>query len=343
VGDRIRAWREERGLTQQALAERAGLTRQQVGAMESRRHIPSVTAALAVARVLGVSVEDLFGDKGSPVVPVLDPPAAEGAPVRVGRVGDVVVADCGSGPGSEAERWVLADGVLSGTTVDLFPGAEPASLVVTGCDPMLGSLAELTDHVAGHRALAVHSSTRRAVEALRHGRAHAVVVHAPRGSLDPPGDVQVRRWRLARWRAGLVGPGRSAPSLDELASRRAKVVQREPGAGTQAALARALSGAGVADSLPGPVGVGHLDVARRVRSGEAKAGVTMEAAALVLGLPFAPLEEHEVELWVGHRWSSIPAVAALVEVLISDAFARRAATVPGYDLAGMGTEVGRAG
>lgn len=334
--------REERGLTQQALAERAGVTRQLVGAMESQRHTPSVTAALAVARVLGVSVEDLFDEGGSPVVPVLDLPASGDAPVRVGRVADVVVADGGSGSGSEAERWVLADGVLSGTMVDLFPGAEPASLVVAGCDPMLGSLAELIERVAGHRVLTVHASTRRAVEALRQGRAHAVVVHAPGGSLDPPDDLEVRRWRLARWRAGLAGPGRSAPSLDELASRRAKVVQREPGAGTQAALARALSDAGVDDRLPGPLGVGHLDVARRVRSREAKAGVTMEAAALAMGLPFAPLEEHEVELWVGHRWSSAPAVAALVEVLISDAFARRAATVPGYDLAGMGTELGRA-
>jgi transcriptional regulator with XRE-family HTH domain len=343
MGDRIRARREERGLTQQALAERAGLTRQLVGAMESQRHIPSVSAALAVARVLGVSVEHLFGEGSSPVVPVLDRPPAEDAPVRVGRVGDVVVADEGWGPGSEAERWVLADGVLSGTRVDLFPGAQPASLVVAGCDPMLGSLAELVEHLAGHRVLAVHTSTQRAIDALRQGRAHAVVVHAPCGSLRPPDGLEVQRWRLARWRAGLAGPGRSAPSLDELASRRATVVQREPGAGTQAALARALSGAGVAERLPGPVGAGHLDVARRVRSREAKAGVTMEAAALVMGLPFAALEEHEVELWVHQRWNSAPAAAALVEVLISDAFARRAATVPGYDLAGMGTELGRAG
>jgi DNA-binding XRE family transcriptional regulator len=341
MADRIRATREALGLTQQALAERAGLTRQQVGAMEVGRHVPSVVSALAVARVLGVPVEVLFGEAAAPVVPVTAAPA-DGAPVRAGRVGDVLVVDPGAGPVERAERWELADGTVAGGEVALFPGALPASLVVAGCDPLLGSLAEALERSAGHRVLAVHASSREAVDALSAGRIHAAVVHGPAGLLAPPEGLAARRWRVATWQAGLAAPGRAVPSIDQLASRRARVVQREAGAATQAALARALDATG-AGSLPGPVGDGHLDVARRVRCREARAGVTMQAAALAFGLAFAPLEVHDVELWVDQRWMAAPPVVALLDVLAGDAFARRAATVPGYDLAGLGTELAAAG
>jgi transcriptional regulator with XRE-family HTH domain/molybdate-binding protein len=335
--DRMRALREARGLTQEALAERAGLSRQQVGAMEARRHVPNVAAALAVAEVLGATVEQLFGDAASTAVPVTGA-WVEGAAVRAGRVGEQLVTDRATAPTAAAERWALGDGIATDGGVALFPGAVPASLVVAGCDPLLGSLGEAVEHSGRQRVLVVHASSRDAIEALASGRAHAAVVHGPTGSLTPPDEVAVRRWHVARWQAGLAAAGSTAPTLDELASRRARVVQRDIGAATQAALERALTAAGVG-SLPGPVADGHLDVARRVRSRQARAGVTMEAAALAFGLTFAPLEVHDVELWVPERWWHTPPVDALVQALADDGFARRAATVAGYDLAGIGTEL----
>ncbi len=341
MSDRIRALRERQGLTQQALADRAGLTRQLVGAMEAKRHSPNVAAAIAVARALGVSVEELFRDDPTLTAPI-DTAPADGAPVRVGRVGDLVVVDHGRACRGTEERWSLSDGVWSAGEVDLFPGAEPAELVIAGCDPMIGPLAEFVERRGPHRVLTVHASTRRATEALENGRAHAAIVHGPRGSLDP-GSLPVRRWHLARWQAGLAGAGRDAPSLDELVGRHSRVIQRESGAATQAALDRALARAGADGSLPGPVGAGHLDVARRVRSREGRAGVTMEAAAVALELRFVALEEHEVEIWIDRRWIEEPAVTALIETLTGDTFARRAATVPGYDVSGAGTELGQVG
>lgn len=48
------------GLTQQELAERAGVTRQSIISIEQGRYRPSVELALRLARALGCAVEDLF-------------------------------------------------------------------------------------------------------------------------------------------------------------------------------------------------------------------------------------------------------------------------------------------
>jgi putative transcriptional regulator len=56
----LRVQRAIRDLTQAELAERAGVTRKSVNAIEAGRMVPSVLLALKLARVLGVSVETLF-------------------------------------------------------------------------------------------------------------------------------------------------------------------------------------------------------------------------------------------------------------------------------------------
>lgn len=60
VRNTIRVHRAMRELTQADLAERAGITRASVNAIEGGRMIPSVLLALKLARALGVSVDDLF-------------------------------------------------------------------------------------------------------------------------------------------------------------------------------------------------------------------------------------------------------------------------------------------
>ena len=60
VTNRIRKLREAAGLTQAELADRVGATRQTIIAIEKGKFGPTVGLALALARVLKVSVEDLF-------------------------------------------------------------------------------------------------------------------------------------------------------------------------------------------------------------------------------------------------------------------------------------------
>lgn len=52
--------RTKKGLTQEALAERAGITRQTVISIEKGNYTPSVLLALKMAAVFKVPVEDIF-------------------------------------------------------------------------------------------------------------------------------------------------------------------------------------------------------------------------------------------------------------------------------------------
>lgn len=56
----LKSQREQAGLSQLALAERVGVSRQAVIAIEAGRQVPSTSLALQLARVLGCSVDDLF-------------------------------------------------------------------------------------------------------------------------------------------------------------------------------------------------------------------------------------------------------------------------------------------
>jgi len=57
------------GLTQAELAERVGVSRQTVVAVESGGYAPSVYLALALAEHLGSTVEELFATTPAPAAP----------------------------------------------------------------------------------------------------------------------------------------------------------------------------------------------------------------------------------------------------------------------------------
>lgn len=334
---RIRAAREARRWSQQELAERAGVSRQLVGAVEAGRQVPNVAAALGLARALGTTVEDLFASGAAPVVPALGRPTRPGTPLLAATVGAAVVTVPVAHGVADPERWGLPDAVATEAGLSWLPEGRPEGVVVAGCDPILGMLAALLERTTPHRLVCAHASTGASIEALAAGRVHGVVVHAPDGDLPAP-PVPVRRWHLARWQVGLAASGRAAPpSVGELAERRLRVVQRDPGAGSQRALERALAAVGAPTMLPGPVGDGHLDVARRLAQGRSRVGITMEAAAVAFDLGFAPLEAHAVELWLDERWASLPGAVALVEVLTGASFRSRA-SVLAYDVAGCGAD-----
>jgi putative transcriptional regulator len=61
TGPRIRAARNQAGLTQQGLSAAVAVSRQTVIAMETGDYAPSVYLAIKVARALRVTVEDLWG------------------------------------------------------------------------------------------------------------------------------------------------------------------------------------------------------------------------------------------------------------------------------------------
>lgn len=60
LSNSLRRHRQLASLTQQQLAERLGVTRQTVIAIEKGNYTPSVSLALALAQVFGTRVEDIF-------------------------------------------------------------------------------------------------------------------------------------------------------------------------------------------------------------------------------------------------------------------------------------------
>lgn len=61
LNNRIRRLRFDHGeMTQQELAERAGVTRQTIIALEAGKYVPSLLLAFRLAAAFGVKVEEVF-------------------------------------------------------------------------------------------------------------------------------------------------------------------------------------------------------------------------------------------------------------------------------------------
>lgn len=56
----LKVYRAIQNLTQAELAERIGITRTSINAIETRRVVPSTVLAIKLAQVFGVPVEELF-------------------------------------------------------------------------------------------------------------------------------------------------------------------------------------------------------------------------------------------------------------------------------------------
>ena len=59
MGQRIRKLREERGLSQAALAAKAKITREYVNKLEAGRYDPTLGVVQRLAKALGVTLADL--------------------------------------------------------------------------------------------------------------------------------------------------------------------------------------------------------------------------------------------------------------------------------------------
>lgn len=74
IGKRIAALRKEKGLTQEELADHMGVSPQAVSKWENDQTCPDISALPKLARLLGVSVDELLeGKQELPAVRVLPP------------------------------------------------------------------------------------------------------------------------------------------------------------------------------------------------------------------------------------------------------------------------------
>jgi len=128
------------------------------------------------------------------------------------------------------------------------------------------------------------------------------VTAAERAGADA--DAVMIEW-VHRRQGLMLAPGNplAVRSLADLAAQGARVVDRQPGAGSHLLLERLLGEAGVEGErlrLLDETAVNETEVARLVPAGSADAGLGIETAAHEAGLAFVPLATERFDLLV--RW-----------------------------------------
>ena len=361
-GARLRLARRARGLSQQQLADVAGVSRQAISLWESGVSDPSLRAAFALTNALGMTIEDLFGP-GERAAPVAARPVAqlggEGARVTLASVKDGYVAlplrgVTASWGGFRPAGGLAGAGGDRGRSRMVRPiGPLRPVLVLAGCDPalpLLGAPLGLLDPPVGFSWWPCPSQ-----EALR--LADASLVHVAGTHLRGPGseyntgpaaEMLTRGGQVigfCSWQEGLALRPELAEGISgvaDAARRGLRLVNREPGAEARSVLDRELAAAGVdASQLPGygTQVTGHLEVAAAIAAGLADAGIASEPAALAYGLAFLPLTAEHFDLVIPAGHESISEVQGLLKVLSSAWLLDQLASVPGYDPARCGEHI----
>jgi molybdate-binding protein/DNA-binding XRE family transcriptional regulator len=344
IPNRVKQRRLERGWSQVELAQRSSISRSAVSAIEGRRLVPSVTAALALASAFGCAVEDVFGRTADAPPDGTDwawPPARE--PCRfwhatvMGRRLLYPFEPNGFGP---AEH----DGVCCGGSVRVQGCRAPQlTLVMACCDPAAGLLVSQLVRVAGVRLLVFLRSSRESLVLLSRGLVHIAGVHFATDDAPDRNAQAVREQlgmpcfllRLARWQEGLaLAPHSRLRTVRAALRARLRWVGREPGSGARQCL----------DELPGRrhpprrVARSHRGVAEAVREGWANAGICLRLVSEEAGLDFLPLREEMLDLCYPADLAADPRIEALRRTVRSTDYRRLLGELPGYEASTTGEE-----
>lgn len=261
--------------------------------------------ALALARALGASVEDVFGS----------PPPSR-APVF---------------PGVAREHLVTEPSL----------NARPATFVA-GCDVSAGLLArhaELREREV--RALWLPMTNRAALDALRTGLVHAAVLH---GETRVNDDVYAR-FELASTEEGWIvardNPLRLRGAKD-LVRKGVRLVNRPSGAAARALLDAQLRRAHVDPRDVTGYGrevAGQLDAGRAIAQGFSDVAVGTASAARTYDLDFLPLRAERCTLVVHRTAARDPQIRAVLDALRSPAYRDDMRALDAYDVQRIGERI----
>jgi putative molybdopterin biosynthesis protein len=363
--------RQKRGFSAAALASKVGVSRQTIYAMEAGSYVPNTLVALRLARVLEVTVEELFClEAASPPPSVTKEvdllPGGQtvepGLPVQICQVDRRTV---GVSPSPVAWYLPPADAVVIDSAekgpaqrrarVQIFQDTEQFGnrLLMAGCDPAMSVLARHLQKANIELVLA-HRNSSQALQLLRNGCVHIAGSHLRDEATGESNLPQVRKlfprgtavvFTFAVWEEGIVvakGNPKAIREIADLARKGVVMVNREPGSGSRSLLDSSLKRLGIASSkVKGykQVAHGHLPAAWQVRTGHADCCVATRAAARVFGLDFVPLVSERYDLVIRKQHIALPAVQLLLDTLNRTAFRRELEGLGGYDTSGAGTQV----
>lgn len=334
----VRSRRERVGLSQLALADRVGLARQSLSAIEAGRVTPSVEIALKLARALDCRVEELFGlDDGAPSIDVSSLELPRGSRVVLGRVSGRLVGHSIDGRGA-GSNVLSADGIVreAHRVEGLGPlDALDRTVFLAGCAPALGALADRLNRARdGARYVWLAMSSSAALEALREKKVHVAGVHfgaaeEPESNLGevgrrlPQGGVVLHN--LLCWDAGLAlprGNPKKIRNLTDLTRRGVRFVARDVGSAARKRFDRVTKAAGIASELASNVvaEAGSIgDATTLVALGAADASLTVASSARSAGLEFLTLGSERFDLVIDRDALGTPAIDRLLDALAGHA------------------------
>ncbi len=314
------------------------MSRTEISAIETGRLLPSVAVALRLASALGQSVETLFGGAGVPAAATWAWSPRDAADGRVWRAsvnGRLLLYPVEPTAAGAIPHDAFVRG--SGTESIASESRPERTLVLAGCDPLVGLLAQEIGTRHDVRVLPLLRSSTQALALLRQGLVHMAGVHLT----DPDGEsanghaVQSSLGsgycliHQLRWDAGVAfDPKRRERSLLALLRANLRWVNREDGSAARKAFDVLLG------SRRRPKGYHHLvgdhrAVAAIISSGWAEAGMCVRPAAAEAHLSFMPMQQEAYELCVAESLLDDPRVAALTSTLRSLRYRRIVGDVPG--------------
>ncbi|HLO83968.1 MAG TPA: substrate-binding domain-containing protein [Nostocaceae cyanobacterium] len=364
----LKSIRTRLGMSQQDLANLAGVTRQTISGVESGQYAPSVAITLRLAKALGCQVEDLFWLEQD--LPEIEAVLAKPVPhlqqmrVSVARVAGQWIAYPLIGKDAFRQDMIPADGEgekLANTDklrvrlLDDNINTLSNTVVIAGCSPVISLWARATER--WHPQLRVQfnfANSMAALHSLCRGEAHIAGMHLydqQTGDYNTPFVRQVLAGReavlitLGVWEEGLMvqsGNPKGISSLTKLVEIGATIVNREVGSGSRLLLEQTLQ----KEQLPFHTVQGfdhivksHQDVAQVVASGIADVGISTASVAAAFGLGFIPLHQSRYDLVILKEYLEESPVQQLLSTLGHRLVHSQLEVLGGYDISKIGEVV----
>lgn len=355
----LKSIRTRLGLSQQDLANLAGVTRQTISGVESEQYAPSVAITLRLAKALGCQVEDLFWFEQD--LPEVEAVLAKSVPsnqqlrVSLARVGGNWIAYPLIGKDAFRQEMILADGEGSsqkGTDkvqVRLLEDVDKLvnTVVIAGCAPVLSLWARATERWHPQLRVQFHfANSTTALQSLCRGEVHIAGMHLYDPETDEHNTPFVREVLAGRaavlislgvWEEGLLvqsGNPLGIKTITDLVEVQAPIVNRELGSGSRMLLEQTLQ----KQQIPSHrvkgyehIVTSHQDVAQTIVSGIAYAGISTASIAAAFGLGFIPLHRSRYDLVILKEYLDESPVQQLLSTLGHRRVHSQLAVLGGYD------------
>ncbi len=337
IANQLAARRRASGWSQAELAQRAGVSRAAISAIELERLVPSVAAALALASALDCTVEELFSPANATAgmawawQPTSFPARYWAAEVA----GRTLLYPAESSPAG----LVAHDGLASSPIAKMTePAIARQTLVLACCDPAAGLLASEFQRLTGFRMLVLVRSSRQALQLLNTGLVHIAGVHlscvSERGgnaTAIQAGEMPtpLSLVHIARWQEGIAhSAGLKLQTTRDATRPSLRWVGRDPGSGARRCQDEILGDR----KSPRRTARDHRGIVEAIRNGWGDVGVCVRLASAEAQLDFLPVWEENYDLCFSSDAAADPRIKALLSVIRSQEYRRLLSELPGYRL-----------